>query len=88
MLVERDQRYVSIAAAFPYELAHEMKNVKNGALTFHLLKALERAKPETTYRQLMSEVANAVTADYPSSRSANSPSPPTSVSRCCRPSNR
>ena len=67
-MLPRDQRYVAIAATLPHELANEKSfpelNQANGALTFYLLKALARAKPETTYRQLMAEVANAVTADY------------------------
>lgn len=63
-ILPRDQRYVSIAATRSYELAHEVDSADrhNGALTFYLLRALEKAKPETTYRQMMSEVANAVTA--------------------------
>ncbi|HUE80915.1 MAG TPA: caspase family protein [Pyrinomonadaceae bacterium] len=69
-LLARDQRYVSIAATLPHELAHEKTVIKgekeNGALTYHLIRALERAAPETTYRQLMEEVSNAVTIDFPS----------------------
>lgn len=63
-ILPRDQRYVSIAATMPFELAHEVDSAgrHNGALTFYLLQALGRARPETTYRQMMSEVANAVTA--------------------------
>jgi hypothetical protein len=68
-MLYRDQRYVAIAATLPQELANEkdMPEVPkaNGALTFYLLKALERAKPETTYRQLMAEVASAVTSAFP-----------------------
>jgi len=68
-LLPRDQRYVAIAATLPHELANEKSFPEihrvNGALTFYLLKALARARPETTYRQLMAEVANAVTTDYP-----------------------
>lgn len=68
-MLPRDQRYVAIAATLPHELANEKSfpevHRANGALTFYLLKALERAKPETTYRQLMAEVANAVTTAYP-----------------------
>jgi hypothetical protein len=69
-MLPRDQRYVAIAATLPHELANEKSFPEipkaNGALTFYLLKALERAKPETTYRQLMAEVANSVTSAYPS----------------------
>lgn len=69
-MLPRDQRYVAIAATLPHELANEKSLPEipkaNGALTFYLLKALERAKPETTYRQLMTEVANAVTSAFPS----------------------
>jgi hypothetical protein len=68
-MLPRDQRYIAIAATLPYELANEKSFPEipkaNGALTYYLLKALERAKPETTYRQLMAEVANAVIAAYP-----------------------
>ena len=68
-MLPRDQRYVAIAATLPQELANEkdMPEVPkaNGALTFYLLKALERAKPETTFRQLMAEVASAVTSAFP-----------------------
>jgi hypothetical protein len=63
-ILPRDQRYVAIAATLPTELAHETKNATNGAMTFHLLKALARSTPDTTYRQLMSEVANNVTTEY------------------------
>jgi len=69
-MLPRDQRYVAIAATLPHELANEKSlpeiSKANGALTFYLLKALERAKPETTYRQLMTEVSNAVTSAFPS----------------------
>ena len=69
-MLPRDQRYVAIAATLPQELANEKSLPEipkaNGALTFYLLKALERAKPETTYRQLMTEVSNAVTSAFPS----------------------
>jgi hypothetical protein len=69
-MLPRDQRYVAIAATLPHELANEKSFPEipkaNGALTFYLLKALERAKPETTYRQVMAEVANSVTSAYPS----------------------
>jgi hypothetical protein len=68
-VLPRDQRYVSIAATLPHELANEKSspeiNKANGALTFYLLRTLERAKPETTYRQLMAEVADAVTTSFP-----------------------
>jgi hypothetical protein len=69
-MLPRDQRYVAIAATLPHELANEKSLPEvpkaNGALTFYLLKALERAKPETTYRQLMNEVAGTVTSAFPS----------------------
>jgi len=69
-MLPRDQRYVAIAATLPHELANEKSLPEipkaNGALTFYLLKALERAKPETTYRQLMTEVSNTVTSAFPS----------------------
>ena len=69
-MLPRDQRYVAIAATLPHELANEKSLPEipkaNGALTFYLLKALERAKPETTYRQLMTEVSDAVTSAFPS----------------------
>jgi caspase domain-containing protein len=69
-VLPRDQRYVSLVATQPSESANEKTVVEgqktNGALTFHLLRALERATPETTYRELMEEVASAVTADFAS----------------------
>jgi len=69
-MLPRDRRYVAIAATLPYELANEKSLPEipkaNGALTFYLLKALERAKPETTYRQLMAEVSSSVTSAFPS----------------------
>lgn len=69
-MLPRDKRYVAIAATLPHELANEKSLPEipkaNGALTFYLLKALERAKPETTYRQLMAEVSNAVNSAFPS----------------------
>jgi len=49
-MLPRDQRYVAIAATLPHELANEKDfpeiHRANGALTFYLLKALERARPE------------------------------------------
>jgi len=67
-MLPRDQRYVSIAATMPTELAHEKTVASeprtNGALTFYLLRALERATPETTYRELMDEVTSSVTSDF------------------------
>lgn len=67
-MLPRDKRYVSIVSTLSHELANEKTEgtKANGALTFYLLKHLARATPETTYRQLMAQVANAVTTDFPS----------------------
>lgn len=61
------QRTVVISASRWDELAAEVQHGgrANGALTFHLVQELQRARPETTYRELMQRVANAVTIEYP-----------------------
>jgi Caspase domain/Domain of unknown function (DUF4384) len=71
-MLPRDLRYVSIASTKSDELANEKtvevaneQTKSNGALTYCLLEALQKANPETTYRQLMADVANAVTTNYP-----------------------
>lgn len=68
-VLARNERYVTISGSRSTEVSnerHERFALKtNGAMTFHLLRALQRAKPETTYRELMEEVAKAVTLEYP-----------------------
>lgn len=68
-MLPRDLKYVSIAATKSNELANEMPipdtDKTNGALTFYLLRALEKAGPETSYDSLMSEVKNNVSTHYP-----------------------
>jgi hypothetical protein len=61
-LLPRDERYISIAATRPTELATEIHvgSRHEGALTHYLAYRLERVKPETTYRELMAQVANDV----------------------------
>jgi hypothetical protein len=64
-LLPRDERYISIAAALPNELANEtyVGNHKEGVLTHFLVDALKHVKPETTYRDLMVTVANKVNTE-------------------------
>ncbi|HEY6333333.1 MAG TPA: caspase family protein [Blastocatellia bacterium] len=65
-LLPRDERYVSIAATLPAEYAGEISTGggpgggHEGRLTHSLADSLEHAKPETTYRDLMAQVANDV----------------------------
>ncbi len=68
-LLPRNERYVTISGSrsteFSFERRERFALKSNGAMTFHLLRALQRAKPETTYRELMEEVAQAVTQEFP-----------------------
>ncbi|MGA9770625.1 MAG: caspase family protein [Blastocatellia bacterium] len=66
-MLSRDERYISIAASMPHELAFEVDAAGNteGALTHFLVERFKQATPETTYRELMARVANDVTAQYP-----------------------
>jgi hypothetical protein len=68
-MLPRDLKYVSIAATKSNELANEMPipdtDKTYGALTFYLLRALEKAGPETSYDSLMNEVKNNVATRYP-----------------------
>jgi hypothetical protein len=63
------QSYVTISGCLPFQKAFEKDarkgEEKNGYLTYYLVKALWRAKPETTYRELMEEVATAVSKAQP-----------------------
>jgi hypothetical protein len=68
-VLPRNERYVTISGSRSTEVSNERRGglgrKTNGAMTFHLIRALQRAKPETTYRELMAEVANAVTLEFP-----------------------
>jgi caspase domain-containing protein/uncharacterized protein DUF4384 len=68
-VLPRNERYVTISGSRSTEVSNERRErfalKTNGAMTFHLLRALQRAKPETTYRELMEEVAKAVTLEFP-----------------------
>ena len=64
-----NQRYVTISGSRSTEVSNERRErfalKTNGAMSFHLIRALQRTKPETTYRELMEEVAKAVTLEFP-----------------------
>jgi hypothetical protein len=66
-MLARNERYISIAASMPHELAFEIdvNGQREGALTHFLIKRFKHVKPETTYRELMAKVANDVTAECP-----------------------
>jgi len=67
-----NERYVTISGSSSDELSNEMSTSSgthrkvNGALSFYLIRALQQAKPDTTYRELMADVSNAVSLQYPS----------------------
>ena len=64
-----NQRYVTLSGSRSTEVSNERRErfalKTNGAMTFFLVRALQRAKPETTYRELMEEVSKAVTLEFP-----------------------
>ena len=68
---EIDQRaYVHVAACGPDQLAHEIRDSgegegAHGALSFFLLQALQGARPDLTYRQLVDEAAVLVASSFP-----------------------
>jgi hypothetical protein len=66
-VLPRNERYVTISGSRSTEVSNERRGSgkTNGAMTFYLIAALQRAKPDTTYRELMAQVANAVTLEYP-----------------------
>lgn len=68
-LLPRNERYVTISGSRSTEVSNERRErfgtKTNGAMTFHLLKALQQVKAETTYRELMEQVARAVTLEFP-----------------------
>ena len=68
-LLPRNERYVTISGSRSTEVSNERRErfalKTNGAMSFHLIRALQRAKPETTYREVMEEVAKAVTLEFP-----------------------
>ena len=68
-VLPRNERYVTISGSRSTEVSNERRErfalKTNGAMSFHLIRALQRAKPETTYRELMEEVAKAVTLEFP-----------------------
>ncbi|MFL6274166.1 MAG: caspase family protein [Blastocatellia bacterium] len=66
-LLPRNERYVSVVASMPYELAFEIDVADHyeGAFTHFLVERFKHVTPETTYRELMASVADDVTAQYP-----------------------
>lgn len=65
-MLPRDQRYISIVASLPYELANEiwLGDHWEGGLTHFLVRHLKQSQTETTYRELIARVANDVTAQF------------------------
>jgi hypothetical protein len=67
-VLRNNERYITISGCSSTEVSNERNGLSlktNGALTYHLVRALQRAKPDMTYRELMAEVANAVTLEFP-----------------------
>jgi hypothetical protein len=66
-ILPRNERYISMVAAMPYELAFEVDvdDHREGAFTHFLAQRFRHVTPETTYRELMARVADDVTAQYP-----------------------
>ncbi len=68
-VLPRNERYVTISGSRSTEVSNERKGSggrkTTGAMTYYLIRALQRAKPETTYRELMEEVGKAVTLEFP-----------------------
>lgn len=66
-MLPRNERYISIAASMPYELAFEMDigGNREGALTHFLVERLKLAAQETTYRELINRVCDDVTSQFP-----------------------
>ncbi len=67
--LRNNERYITISGCRSTEVSNEriggLSRKTNGAMTFHLVRALQRAKPDMTYRELMAEVANSVTLEFP-----------------------
>ncbi len=59
-LVPRSDKYIAFSACLPTETAQETTDERssdrNGLMTRNLLAALSKAKPDTTYRQLMDSI--------------------------------
>jgi hypothetical protein len=66
-VLSRNERYVTLSGCESSERSFEEVNGErhNGAFTFHLVDALRRAGPTTTYREIMEEVARAVSLANP-----------------------
>ncbi|HEY7510715.1 MAG TPA: caspase family protein, partial [Vicinamibacteria bacterium] len=64
----RDSRYVLITGCKPHQLSNEFEadGRRFGALTYHLARALDRALPGSTYRDVMDLVAGEVRTVFPS----------------------
>ena len=67
-VLPRNERYVTISGSRSTEVSNERRGSggrTTGAMTYYLIRALQRARPDTTYRELMEEVAKAVTLEFP-----------------------
>jgi uncharacterized caspase-like protein len=66
-VLPKNERYVTISACMASERSYETVNGKkhNGVFTFHLVEALRRANPSTSYREMLEQVASAVSLNNP-----------------------
>jgi hypothetical protein len=70
-ILPSSQRYITISGSTSEEVSNEMVSSSggtrrvNGAMSFYLIRALQDAQPDMSYRELMSEVSNAVNLAYP-----------------------
>lgn len=66
-VLPKNERYVTISGCMASERTYEIVNGKkrNGAFTFQLIEALRRAGPSTSYREMLEQVASAVSLNNP-----------------------
>lgn len=66
-VLPKNERYVTISGCMASERSYETVNGKkrNGAFTFYLVEALRRANPSTSYREMLEQVAGAVSLNNP-----------------------
>ncbi|MGA9773644.1 MAG: caspase family protein [Blastocatellia bacterium] len=66
-MLPKNERYVTISGCMAQERSYETVNGKkrNGAFTFYLVEALRRASPSTSYREMLGQVATAVSLNNP-----------------------
>lgn len=66
-VLPKNERYVTISGCMASERSYETINGKkhNGVFTFHLVEALRRASPLTSYREMLEQVASAVSLNNP-----------------------